>query len=125
VGAQLTIDVARRLVIHTFSGVLSDEDISDLPSKVRAHPDFDPTFSELLDFSGVTTGTLSTGAINAAAQRKTSFIPTAKRVIIAPRDHLFGLARMAQAFAQRTRPSVAVVRTMDEARKVLGLEKTG
>jgi hypothetical protein len=122
VGAQLTIDVARRLVIHTFSGVLSDEDISDLPSKVRAHPDFDPTFFELLDFSGVTAGTVSTAAISAAAQRKTSFIPTARRVIIAPQDHIFGLARMGQAFAERTRPSVSVVRTMAEARKVLGIE---
>lgn len=124
-GAQLTIDVKQRLVIHTFSGVLSDEDVSDLPSKVRAHPDFDPTFSELLDFSGITGGTLSTAAIAAAAQRKTSFIPTARRVIIASQDHLFGLARMGQAFAERTRPAVSVVRTMAEARKLLGIEQAG
>ena len=125
VAAQLTIDVKQRLVVHTFSGVLCDEDIADLPSKVRAHPDFDPTFSELLDFSAVTAGTVSTAAINAAAQRKTSFVPTARRVIIASQDHLFGLARMGQAFAERTRPSVSVVRTMAEARKVLGIEQAG
>jgi hypothetical protein len=125
VGAQLTVDVDQRLVVHTFSGVLSDEDISNLPSKVRSHPDFDPTFSELLDFSGVTAGTLSTDAIMAAAQRKSSLSDTSKRVVIAPRDHIFGLVRMGQAFAERTRPGLVVVRTMDEARKILGLEKTG
>ncbi len=112
-------------MIHTFSGELRDDDISDLPARVRSHPDFDPSFSELLDFSGITAGTVSTAAMDAVARSKSSFSPTSLHVLIAPQDHIFGLARMAQVFAGKTRPNSAVVRTMEEARKVLGLEKTG
>jgi hypothetical protein len=125
VGAQLAIDVNQRLVVHTFSGVLTDADISDLPARVSSHPDFDPTFSEILDFSGVTAGTFSTPALDAVARSNSSFSPASIHVLIAPQDHLFGLARMAQVLAGKTRPNSVVVRTMEEARKVLGLEKTG
>jgi hypothetical protein len=111
-------------VIHTFSGELRDDDISDLPARVRSFPGFDPTFSELLDFSGVTAGTLSTAALDAVARSRSSFSPTSLHVLIAPQDHLFGLARMAQVLAGKTRPNSVVVRTMDEAREILGLEKT-
>jgi hypothetical protein len=83
VGAQLTIDVSRRLVVHTFSGELGDADIADLPLRVRSHPDFDPTFSELLDFSGVTAGTVSSPVLDAVARSKSSFSPASFHVVIA------------------------------------------
>jgi len=44
-------------------------------------------------------------------------------VIIAPQDHIFGLFRMGEVFAQKTKPNVVVVRTVNEARKFLGSEK--
>jgi hypothetical protein len=125
VSAQLAIDVNQRLVVHTFSGVLTDADIAGLPARVRSHPDFDPTFSELLDFSGVTAGTISTSALDAVARSKSSFSRASLHVLIAPQDHIFGLARMAQVFAGETRPNSAVVRTMEEAREILALGKTG
>jgi len=76
VGAQLTIDVNQRLVVHIFSGELSDADILELPSIVRSHPDFDPSFSEILDFSGITAGTVSTNGLVSLARRESSFSPT-------------------------------------------------
>jgi hypothetical protein len=123
VGAQLTIDVNQRLVVHIFSGELSDADILELPSIVRSHPDFDPSFSEILDFSGITAGTVSTNGLVSLARRESSFSPTSIHVVIAPQDHIFGLARMAEVLAGRTRPQVVVVRTMDEARRILGLDQ--
>jgi hypothetical protein len=123
VGAQLTIDVNQRLVVHIFSGELSDADILELPSIVRSHPDFDPSFSEILDFSGITAGTVSTNGLVSLARRESSFRPTSIHVVIAPQDHIFGLARMAEVLAGRTRPQVVVVRTMDEARRILGLDQ--
>jgi hypothetical protein len=44
-------------------------------------------------------------------------------VVVAPQDHIFGLARMAEALAEKTKPNAVVVRTMDEARKILRLKK--
>lgn len=44
-------------------------------------------------------------------------------VVGAPNDLILGLARMAQVFAEKTKPNAAVVRTLDEARQVLRLEE--
>jgi hypothetical protein len=62
----------------------------------RSNPDFDPSFSLILDFSGVTAGTLSTSAIQEFSQRESILSPTSMHVVIAPQDHMFGAARLAQ-----------------------------
>jgi len=38
---------------------------------------------------------------------------------------MFGLARMAEVLAEKTKPNVMVLKTMDEARKFLKRDKTG
>jgi hypothetical protein len=125
VGVQVAIDVNQRLVVSTFSGEIHDAEFLQVSSLIRSHPDFDPNFSEILDFSGVTAGALSTRVIQELAQGKSIYSPTSMHLVIAPQDHLYGLGRMAQVFAQQTKPNVMVVRTIDEARKFLGLETTG
>jgi hypothetical protein len=122
---QVTIDVSRRLVISTFSGELTDADLLSIYSLVRALPGFDPSFSEILDFSAVSVANVSTPAIQAASHRESNFNPTSIHVIIAPQDHLFGLARMSQVFAEKTRPNAVVVRTIAEAREFLARERIG
>jgi hypothetical protein len=122
-GVRLTIDVNQRLVISTFSGELSDAELLGHASLIRSHPDFDPSFSEILDFSGVTGSNLSASAVRELSRRVSIFNLTSAHVVIAPQDHIFGLARMAEVFAEKSKPNGVVVRTMDEARKILRLEK--
>ena len=45
-----------------------------------------------------------------------------RHAVIAPHDLTFGIARMYQMLAEDTRPNVAVVRSMEEARKFVGIE---
>jgi hypothetical protein len=123
VGVQLTIDVKQRLVVSTFFGEINDAEMLDHSSLIRSHPDFDPNFSELWDFSGVTGGLVSTFAIEELSRRVSVFNPTSLHVVVAPRDHVFGLARMAGVFAEKTKPNTVVVRSIEEARKILSLEK--
>ena len=111
--------------MSTFFGEINDAEILDQTSLIRSHPDFDPNFSELGDFSGVAGGTISAFAVKELSGRVSIFNPTSLHVIVAPQDHIFGLARMAEVFAEKTKPNVVVVRTIDEARKILGLEKPG
>ena len=118
-GAQFTIDVNQRVVISTFSGENSGEEIIGLASRIRSHPDFDPSFSEIIDCTTISTARISTDTIKELSRRPNIFNPTSMHVIVAPRDHVFGLARMGQALAEQTVPNIVVVRTMDEARKVL------
>ncbi|MGB8014090.1 MAG: hypothetical protein WCF68_20915 [Terriglobales bacterium] len=125
VGVRLTIDVSRRLIVSTFYGEINDAEVLSVASLIRSHPDFDPSFSEIADFSGVTGGTLSTSAIRELSQRESILSPTSMHVALAPQGHIFGVFRMAQVLAEQTRPNTAVVRTIDEAHKFLGLEEAG
>ena len=118
-GAQFTIDVSRRLVISTFTGENTVEEIVGLAARIRSHPDFDPSFSEIVDCSAIFTYKISTTEIKQMARRQNIFNPTSMHVIIAPQDNIYGLARMGQVFAEQTVPNLVVVRTVEEARKVL------
>lgn len=122
---RLTIDVKQRLVVSTYFGEVNEAEILGHISRIHSHPDFDPSFAELLDFSGVTGGRVSPSIVQAVARRASVFNPTSMHVIIAPRDVVFGLARMSAVYAEETRPNFVVVRTIDEAHKLLRLEKTG
>jgi len=124
-GVRLTIDANQRLVVSTYYGEINESEILGQMSLIRCHPDFDPTFSEIVDFSEVTGGKLSTSAIQALSRRVSVFKPTSMHVVIAPQAHIFGLARMSEVFAEKTKPNFVVVRTSNEARELLRLEKAG
>jgi hypothetical protein len=122
---RLKIDVNQRLVVSTYFGEVNEAEVLGHASRFHSHPDFDPSFAELVDFSGVTSGSVSLSTIQAVARRESILNPTSMHVIIAPRDAIFGLARMSQVYAEETKPNFVVVRTIDEAHKLLRLEKTG
>ena len=44
------------------------------------------------------------------------------RVVVAPQDFIFGMMRMLEILSERTRPELHVVRTMDEAYRLLLVE---
>jgi hypothetical protein len=118
---QLTIEVEQRVVVCTFTGEVTDADLLSVHSLINSHPDFNSDFSEILDFSSVSAANLSTPAIQLVSQRPSNFKLSSKHVVIAPQDFMFGLARMAQVFAESTHPNAVVVRSIAEARKFLGL----
>lgn len=122
---RLTIDVNQRLVVSTYFSEVTEAELLGHISRIYSHPDFDPSFAELVDFSGVTGGSVSLSTIQAVAYRESIFNLTSMHVVIAPRDVVFGLARMSEVYAEKTRPNFVVVRTIDEARKFLRSEKTG
>ena len=121
----LHVDVAKRVVISEFSGEVTNEEFMRQASLIQSHPDFDPHFSEIVDFTAVTRTSLSTETIWTMATTKSLFLPTAKHIIIAPADSAFGLARMFQTLAEDSRPNLAVVRSRSEAYRLLGLEDQG
>lgn len=116
---ELTVEVLQRVVVCTFSVEINDADILSIRSLVAAHPDFKLSYSEILDFSGVTTVNLSTDAIELVSRRESAFDRASMHIIVAPQGFIFGLGRMTQVFAETTRPNTEVVRTMEEARNIL------
>lgn len=51
-GVEVAVEVDQKVVITTFTGEINDEDILGIRSLIRSHPNFDASFSEILDFSG-------------------------------------------------------------------------
>jgi hypothetical protein len=122
-GVKYTIDTNENVVIVTFSGEVVDADLQGIGAATKSHPLFDPSFSEIVDFSAVTGGTVSAGAVEILARRTSIYDPGSKHVVVAPQARAYGLSRMFQVFAEKTRPNTVVVHTMDEARQCLGLER--
>ena len=118
---QLTVDAKQKLFIATYKGEVHDDEILGLASLVRSHPEFDESFSITWDFSAVTGGTISTSAMQELSRRESILSPTSMHVIVAPQDHIFGIFRMGQVLAEKTKPRVVVVRSAGEARSLLGL----
>jgi hypothetical protein len=50
----LSIDKERRLTITTGGGVVTDAEFTDARRELLLHPDFDPCFDRIWDFSAVT-----------------------------------------------------------------------
>lgn len=87
------IDKERRLVLTTGSGVYTLADAVSHMDKLSKDPDFDPSFSQIVDFTQVTRIELSADEIRRLAQR-TIFSPHSRRAFIAADEVAFGVGRM-------------------------------
>src|SRR6266853_3969647 len=87
------IDKERRLVMSSGSGVLTKEDIFGHQERLSKDPDFDPTFSQLSDFTHITKIDITPEDVRLAA-KKNLFSPQSRRAMLVKDDLQFGLARM-------------------------------
>lgn len=120
--ASVTVDVKKRIIYCSFEGKLNDSDFLAHREVLKSHPDFNREFSEILDFSDVTELRVTVGFINSWAKSSSLYSPGSKHAVVAPHDLTFGVARLYQMLAQDTRPNLAVVRSMAEARIFVGIE---
>lgn len=91
--AVYTIDKQRRLVLSSADGTLTREDVQGHMDRLSNDPDFNPDFSQVLDFTRVSTVELEPDDIRLFAKRKI-FSLTSRRAMIVKDDLQFGLARM-------------------------------
>jgi len=104
----------------TLSGEMTDAAVMEIWTKGTNVAASFPASRSIIDLSGVTGFGISTQAINLLAKKHSLDLPT--RVFVAPRDVIYGTARMFQVLSERTRKNMHVVRSMSEAYKVLGIE---
>ncbi len=104
----------------TLSGEMTDQAVMEIWSKGKAFVSSFVSARSIVDLSGVTRFDVSTQAITMLA-RSSSSPNHPSRVFVAPKDALYGTARMFQVLSERTRKNVHVVRTMEEAYKLLGI----
>jgi hypothetical protein len=87
------IDKERRVVLSSGSGTLTLADAKVHQERLENDPDFDPSFSQIADFTQFTQFDLSSNDIRQMAERSL-FSPESRRAFIVPNDFAFGLARM-------------------------------
>lgn len=109
------IDKERRLVLTTGSGVVTLADAVSHMDKLSKDPDFDPSFSQIMDFTQVTRIELSGDDIRRLAQR-TIFSPHSRRAFIAPDEVAFGIGRMFETLRSlEGEKGIRIFRSLEEA----------
>lgn len=118
----IRIDGFRRLVFSTFLGEINESDFKTAVAQLPHEPGFDPTFSHIIDFSGVTAANVSTEFVKNLARQQSVFSLAVVQVIVAPQSYIFGLARIAQILREQQFRRVEVVQSLGEAYEILGLK---
>jgi hypothetical protein len=117
------IDKEARMVFSTGSGAFGYDDAVGHMSRLKADPDFDPSFSQLIDFRELTELTLTHDQI-AELSTVEVFLPEARRAFLVSTAEQFGLARVFQAYrSARGDQSIRVYTDPGEAYAWLGFEK--
>ncbi len=113
--AYFRIDKERRLVMTTATGVLTFADGLAHQDRLMTDPDFDPSFSQLMDLTHVTKIELGSEDVRRLAE-KSVFAPDARRAILVNCDVVFGLAQKFVAFRESLgEKGLRVFRSVDEA----------
>lgn len=115
----LTIDREQRVVYSGFLGVISEDDFLGQGGKIRAHPLFDPSFTDMVDFSSTTEINVPDEALRVMAERKSIFDVEAIHIVIAPKGLLSRIAKLYQELTLDSRPNLVVVETRARAYEYL------
>jgi hypothetical protein len=116
-------DHEHRILLVVAEGEYGDADMLALIDAIRTTATRLDARAGITDFSDVTSFTVSKRAIHEAAQRPSPFEDPIPRFVVAQSDFAFGMFRMYQSVGERTRASLQLVRTREEALAVLGVRE--
>ena len=117
--STFTFDAINNAVCWSLHGKVTDQIFSEDLRSVAALLSGTSPMSGIIDFSGVTSFEVSTQSIKKLADTEPILPAAVPRVIVAPADHLYGLARMFSILSEHKRPNLFVVRSIDEAYQAL------
>jgi len=113
--ATYAIDKQRRLVITTGLGRVTLAEALAHQEQLRKDPDFDPSFSQIMDLTRITEFALEANDIRRLAQG-TVFSRESRRAIIASSDLVYGFGRMFEILREIAGENgIRVFRDVDEA----------
>jgi hypothetical protein len=121
VALLVEFDAKNNILRGTLEGRMTGAILLDFHARAARYIASRPPCRGILDFSKVTDCEVSSAAIREVAASPPVFPAGYARVLVIPRDFIYGLARMFQILTQETRPELQVVRTMEEAYRLLGV----
>jgi hypothetical protein len=116
-------DPVHQILRSTFSGHVSDEElVNHQRAALLLVTSLDPRFA-IVDLSAAEPIDVTPDGVRALAKLPPAMPKIDRpRVVIAPADLTFGMARIFEVEGEATRPSLHVVRSVREAWAILGVE---
>jgi len=119
---RFDFDPVNNILRYTWDGNLTDALLLEGDANGRKLLAARPPCRGILDFSRVTRVDASSQTIQRIASKPPAYGPGQTVILVAPEDVVYGLSRMFVAVAESRRPRVQVVRTMDEAYRLLHVD---
>jgi hypothetical protein len=123
---QVHVDESRQLVEVVFAGQVTDSEFADTMNRYLQEP-FATLPLGLFDLTDIASLDVAAESIRDAARRVAQHVDSrleqGKLAIVAPRDLLFGMARMYEMLRDESPVEVRVFRERNEAESWLGLTK--
>jgi len=112
------IDTELGVIFTTCKERVTDPEAISYLRAVAQHPDYNPIYKHLIDCAEIEIFEISADLTRSIAQKKL-FSSRSRCAIVAPQDHIYGMARM---FELQHTGSVQVFRDLASAEKWLGLD---
>jgi hypothetical protein len=123
VGFRIDYDSLHKIVRISVEGVFTDHVLRESYRALKQFNDSYCTCCGIADCTNVTEVQLSSAAIRWMADVQPPVFPADMlKVFVSPKDVMFGVWRMFQEAGFGTRWNIRVVRPMDEALKLIGVE---
>jgi hypothetical protein len=122
-GHRFEFDPENKDLLVQPEGRLTDESLLEIYTGIAKYSVATDARAGIFDFSLVTEFAVTADTIRNLARQEPA-MPDAvhrPRVLVAPATHVFGIARMFQIVGEHQRPTLSVVRTLDEAFAALGV----
>jgi hypothetical protein len=121
VGCALDFDARDGILRATLEGLVTDELLLECYATVANYYATHPPCRGILVFSN-TKFEVSSNVVKRLASAASAFPTGFMRVFVTPTDVVYGMARMFQMLGEKTRPDLHIVRTLEEAYRLLQVE---
>ena len=115
-------DTRRRVLFVKFGPALTQAALEDMQAMAKRLVAAHGPFSFILDLSAVDRADVTSEFI-AALARRGAVLTGQQRILVAPRDEIFGLSRMFALHQAATGDEPTIVRTLQEAYAALGIDQ--
>jgi hypothetical protein len=118
---RFEFDKKNKILLIVVEGEHNDDEQLSINGDIRAKCKQLGAVAGIGDMSRVTAFTVSLAVLQQAAKGPAPYEPGTPRYLVAPADHTFGMSRMYQLAADKTRAGLKVVRSREEALADLGV----
>lgn len=117
-------DSTNRILRGRFEAAVTDDEFRRYLQVTWKYVAWTAPVAGITDLSGVTSWEVTAETLHTLGSMPPGVRPRGwRRIVLATSDRIFEMMRIFERHAQITRPNLHVVRTMNEARAILGVQK--